>query len=114
MRRKGRRLSWSDIENGPSYTGDFRSHTIQVQGFLYTVLTLFNTGRTCDPHLLPDLYEPVLAGFAINAFEIRGYERIEGPDGNYSVVQEWRCVPPKKPYVIGGPPPPYSLEPEKK
>jgi hypothetical protein len=114
MRRKGRRLSWSDIANGPSYTGDFRSRITRVGGFPYNVLTLFNVGRTSDPYLLPDLYEPVLTGFAINAFEIRGFERIQGPDGPYAVVQEWRCVNPEKPFVIGGPPPPYSLAPDKK
>jgi hypothetical protein len=40
---------------------------------------------------LPDLYEPVLLGFAPLAFRLRGFERVEGPEGPFAVVQEWRC-----------------------
>jgi hypothetical protein len=40
---------------------------------------------------LPDLFEPVLDGFAPLAFRLRGIERHEGPDGPYSVIQEWHC-----------------------
>jgi hypothetical protein len=32
-----------------------------------------------------------LLGFAPLAFQIRGFERHEGPDGPYSVIQEWHC-----------------------
>jgi hypothetical protein len=40
---------------------------------------------------LPDLFEPVLDGFAPLAFRLRGIERHEGPDRLYSVIQEWHC-----------------------
>jgi hypothetical protein len=38
---------------------------------------------------IPKLYEPVLIGFAPQAFRLRGFERINGPDGSYGVIQEW-------------------------
>lgn len=37
----------------------------------------------------PRLYQPVLLGFAPLAFRLRGFERVEGRDGGYGVVQEW-------------------------
>jgi hypothetical protein len=37
----------------------------------------------------PPLYEPVLLAFAPIAFRLRGFERVEGPDGAKGVVQEW-------------------------
>src|SRR5947209_911620 len=37
----------------------------------------------------PPLYEAVLLGFAPLAFRVRGFERVEGPHGGYSVAQEW-------------------------
>ena len=36
----------------------------------------------------PTLYEPVLLGFAPIAFRLRGFERVEGREDGYSVVQE--------------------------
>jgi hypothetical protein len=96
MRRKGRRLQWKEIDNGPSYVGDLRSHLIYVGTEPYSVITLFNDARPANSQLLPDLYEPVLLRFAVNAFQLRGYEKIDGPDGFHAVVQEWHCVPPPK------------------
>ena len=43
---------------------------------------------------VPKLYEAVLLGFAPIAFRLRGFERVEGPDGGSAVVQEWHCEMP--------------------
>jgi hypothetical protein len=40
---------------------------------------------------IPDLYEPVLLGFATLAFRVRGYERVERGGEAIGVVQEWHC-----------------------
>jgi len=42
----------------------------------------------------PVLYEPVLLGFAPVAFRLRGFERVEGLGGGFSVVQEWHVEEP--------------------
>lgn len=47
--------------------------------------------RVADPVVespIPKLYEPVLLGFAPQAFRLRGFERVETRDGGYSVVQD--------------------------
>jgi hypothetical protein len=43
---------------------------------------------------IPELYEPVLPGFAPFAFRLRGFDRMGNVPGSYSVVQEWHCVLP--------------------
>lgn len=40
------------------------------------------------PSPVPELYEPVLIGFAPLAFRLRGFERVEAKDGHFSVVQK--------------------------
>jgi hypothetical protein len=40
---------------------------------------------------IADLYEPVLVGFSLLALRIRGFERAEGPQGPFAVLQEWHC-----------------------
>jgi hypothetical protein len=44
--------------------------------------------------LVPDLYEPVLHHFAVAAFRLRGFERVEVDGGNVGVVQERHCEEP--------------------
>lgn len=90
LRRRGRRLPWQEVKNGPTYTGRLSTHVEQHNGDPYRVLKL----EPSDPmseHRPPALYEPVLLGFAPLAFRLRGFERVEGQDGGYSVVQEWHC-----------------------
>jgi hypothetical protein len=55
----------------------------------YEVATLRLPGTPKDGELVPDLYEPVLTGFATLAFRLRGFERVGQGDNAYSVVQEW-------------------------
>lgn len=93
LRRRGQRLPWRDVQNGPRCVGDLISHSIDVSGERYQVLTL----RPVDPMAtspIPELYEPVLLGFAPLAFRLRGFERAAGPEGDFAVVQEWHCEAP--------------------
>lgn len=88
LRRRGRRLPWRGVKNGPTYIGRLVTHLEQHNGEQYSMLQL----ESIDPMSAdrpPALYEAVLLGFAPLAFRLRGFERVEGPDGGYSVVQEW-------------------------
>lgn len=93
LRRRGRRLPWREVINGPAFVGELISHAVEAGGERYNMLTL----RPLDPMappLIPDLYEPVLLRFAPLAFRLRGYERVEGEGAPFSVVQEWHCEAP--------------------
>jgi hypothetical protein len=91
MRQHGRRLPWREIENGPSYVGALISHTTRHGESTYSVLALQSGNPAEKEKPLPDLYEPALVLFAPNAFVLRGYERLETPEGAVGVVQEWHC-----------------------
>ena len=56
----------------------------------YNVITL-RSGSPAEGKPLPDLYEPVPEGFAVLAIVLRGFERVETPEGQIGVVQEWHC-----------------------
>ena len=90
MRRRGRRLSWREIENGPSFVGTLQSYRMKHGEQAFEAVSL-QTGSPAEGKPLSDLYEPVLQGFAPNAFVLRGYERLETPEGTIGVVQEWHC-----------------------
>ena len=77
--------------NGPSYTGDLRSHRVEYGGVRYHVATLSQVDAPAASPAVPDLYEPVLIGFSVLAFRLRGYESLECNDGHIGVVQEWHC-----------------------
>jgi hypothetical protein len=90
LRNRGRRLPWSEARNGPWHVGDLVSRYVNVKGQRHNVLAL----RPADPMAeapIADLYEPLLVGFALLAFRIRGFERAEGPHGAFAVLQEWHC-----------------------
>jgi len=91
MRRRGRRLPWREIENGPSFVGALASYTMKHGEGTYNAVALQSGVLAEERNPLPDLYEPVLLGFAPNAFVIRGYERVETPEGAIGVVQECQC-----------------------
>ena len=93
MRKRGRRLSWREIENSPSFVGTLQSYRIKHGEQDFEAISL-QTGSPAERKPLPDLYEPVLEGFAINAFILRGFERVETPEGHIGVVQEWHCRDP--------------------
>src|SRR5258707_430294 len=93
LRHRGRRLPWRDVVNGKTYTGTLTTCVVQHGPESYASLEL----RPADPMSTdhpPPLYEPVLLGFAPLAFRLRGFERVEGPDGGCGVVQEWHCEEP--------------------
>ena len=95
LRRKGHRLTWRNVINGPSYVGDLQSHLIDCGGGeRYSVITLHSIEAPVSGRVIADLYEPVLLGFSPLAFRLRGFERWEGPEGAFSVVQEWHCERP--------------------
>lgn len=93
LRRRGRRLQRRDWVNAPPLVGQLLTHSIDIGGERYNVATL----RPVDPMteaLAPDLYEPVLLGFSVLAFRLRGFERIESGSGPSGVLQEWHCEAP--------------------
>jgi hypothetical protein len=95
LRSSGRRLPRRDVFNGPKHVGHLLTHSIDIGGERYNVAKL----RPNDPmasDLVPELYEPVLLGFSILAFRLRGYERVDSARGVQGVVQEWHCEPPDK------------------
>lgn len=91
LRRTGRRLSWREVRNGPSYIGDLLSHAVDHGGQRYNVIMLQNLEGPMAGAAIPELYEPVLLGFSPLAFRLRGFERVDSNDDRFSVVQEWHC-----------------------
>jgi hypothetical protein len=83
--------AWREVINGPTYVGDLRSHIVQHGQERYNALTLFQSEAPVEGSAIPDLYEPVLLGFAPLAFRVRGYERVEAGSEHIGVVQEWHC-----------------------
>src|SRR5436853_5051540 len=86
LRERGRRLPWRKVMNGPHYVGELLTYAVQTGEERYTVATL----RPLDPAApspIPELYGPVLLGFAPVAFRLRGFERLDGPGGRLAVVQ---------------------------
>jgi hypothetical protein len=93
LRRRGRRLPWRQVMEGPFFVGELISHSVEAGGERYKMLTL----RPPDPMApspVPELYEPVLVRFAPLAFRLRGFERVQGEGSPFSVLQEWHCEAP--------------------
>ena len=93
LRRSGRRLPWREVQNGPHYVGHLITHSVLVKGQRYQAATLQPADPMAEPLVL-ELYEPVLIGFTVLGFQLRGFERIEGSAGPMAVVQEWHCETP--------------------
>jgi hypothetical protein len=91
LRRKGRRLSWREVQNGPSYCGDLITHVREIKGELLVVATLRNPVSPMTGQLLPELHQPALMWVTPLALRLRGFERSEDSQGAFSVVQEWHC-----------------------
>ena len=62
-------------------------------GEQYSVLRVM-PGDPMSTDCPPPLYEAVLLGLAPLAFRLRGFERVEGEDGGFGVVQEWHVEEP--------------------
>ena len=80
LRIRCRRLPWREVLNGPVFEGDLRSCERPSRNGVVEALTLAQLDPAV-PKPLPNLYEPVLLGFAPLAFQIRGFEHHEGPGG---------------------------------
>ena len=93
LRHRGRRLSWREAHNGPSFVGQLVTHHTVVAEETYRILTL-RADDPVAPSPIPPLFEPVLLGFAPLAFRLRGFERVERVGGTIAVVQEWHCEMP--------------------
>jgi hypothetical protein len=93
LRHRGRRLSWRDVKNGKTYVGTLTTRVLEHNGERYSALEVL-PADPMSPDRPPPLYEAVLLGFAPLAFGLRGFERIDGPDGGYGVVQEWHVEEP--------------------
>ncbi|WP_200384252.1 hypothetical protein [Rhodocyclus tenuis] len=91
MRYQGRRLSWKEIGESRGYKGSLLMVSPQHSDRPIAA-KLNGYGGKGEP-LLPDLHDPVLTGFGIDLFHLRGIERIELPGGRHAVIQEWRCWP---------------------
>ena len=76
------------MQNGRSYIGVLVSRLTTVADEQHCVLELRPTDPMSTDSPAP-LYQPMVIGFAPLAFRLRGFERIESPDGGYAVVQEW-------------------------
>ena len=94
MRRRGRRLPWRELFNGPSYLGQLVTYLVASRAEGQIQVATLTTGDALCTALLPPLHEPVLTGFAIDAFRLRGFERWEAAGSSYSVAREWRCTVP--------------------
>jgi hypothetical protein len=91
LRRKGRKLPWREVQNGPAYSGDLITHIREVKGELLVIATRRNPVSQATDALLPELHEPVLVWVTPLALRLRGFERCEDSEGAFSVVQEWHC-----------------------
>lgn len=94
LRRRGRRLPWRVVVNGPSHVGDLRTHVI-IRGGPYTVMSLHSPETSMGEDMIPPLFQPVLTGMGPLVFHLRGFERIADENGGgYTVIQEWHCEMP--------------------
>src|SRR5207248_1731073 len=95
LRDRGRRLPPRDWKNAKTYIGTLHTRAFTPKDAeSYNVLEMEPSAGPLSSDRPPPLFEPVLLGFAPLAFRLRGFEKIEGPDGGYSVVQEWHCEEP--------------------
>lgn len=91
MRAKGRRL-WREIQDARVYTGDLGTLTVMQKCHAVRKVDLREPNSPARDPLLT-LYEPTLWNVATLAMVIRGFERIDGHQGKYTVLQEWYCEP---------------------
>lgn len=94
MRRRGRRLPWREVANGPSFVGELTTYSVDHGRERYRVATLVLSGSPMAKELVPTLYEPVLVSVGPLALRLRGFERVGQGDNALSVVQEWHCEAP--------------------
>ena len=87
LRRRGRRLPWREVDNGPSFEGELSTYYLTLANPRYLVAQLLGPGDAFRKPVLPELYEPVLTSIGNGVLVLRGFER----EGGAATVQEWRC-----------------------
>jgi hypothetical protein len=75
LRRRGRRLPWREVQNGPVFEGDLSTHYLSQANERYFVAQLLGPGDAFRKALLPELYEPVLTSLVNDVLVLRGFER---------------------------------------
>ena len=60
LRRRGRRLTWREVVNAPSFEGNLSTHYLSLKDARYFVATLVAPGDALCKPLLPEFYESVL------------------------------------------------------
>ena len=91
MRRRGRRVKHSDWINQRAVAGALSMAELSTQHGHVRYACLLSAGGLPE-RLLPDLFEPALVNLGSWILVLRGYERCDGQDGRFSVVQEWHCT----------------------
>ena len=91
LRRAGRRLDWRHVVNEAPHVGQLISHVVTRRGRQYNAVSLRPVASPARASAIPDLYEPSLLGISTLALRLRGYERLDHPDGARAVLQEWHC-----------------------
>lgn len=92
MRHHGRRLKHSEWVNQPTVEGVLSMAELSTKHGHVKFVSLTDTSSGLRTALLPDLYEPVLTMLGNWVLVLRGFERCDGQDGRFSVVQEWHCT----------------------
>ena len=91
MRCFGRRLKPRDWINQPVMVGALSMAEMSTKHGHVRYACLMSGGGLPE-RLLPDLYEPVLVDLGNWILVLRGFERCDGREGRFSVVQEWHCT----------------------
>lgn len=90
MRKAGRRIPWKILINEPGQIGTIGTHWCTYGGQVpYSVAVLRASDRPIEEGI--ELLEPQLVMMGEQALILRGYERLQGNDGAFTVLQEWRC-----------------------
>jgi hypothetical protein len=74
LRRRGRRLSRKETQNGPVYEGELSAYYMNGKGERFFMASLSGP-RPLMVRVLPDLYEPVLVTLG-EVIILRGFERL--------------------------------------
>ena len=55
LRRRGRRLPWREVQNGPAFEGELGTHYLSLPGARYFVAKLIAPGDALCKPILPEL-----------------------------------------------------------
>ena len=93
LRCRGRRLPWREVQNGPGFEGELRTHYLTLTDARYFVASLVAPGDALCKPLLPELWEPILVNAGNWVLVLRGFERAgDDPDGAATVQELCRIA----------------------